>query len=115
MKAAVAGKMPKRLLAKMKITSGPRSSASLTSGLSLGFPGIVMLHPWRRRASCGGPRDRGGEILRREGAEIVDAFADADEVHRDAVLGGDRHQDAAARGAVELGHHQAGHVRGAGE
>ena len=31
------------------------------------------------------------------------------------MLGGERHQDAAARGAVELGHHQPGDARDAGE
>ena len=52
--------------------------------------------------------DRAGEIGRRERLEIVDAFADADEMHRQAEFPGDRDEDAAARRAVELGHHQPG-------
>ncbi len=36
-------------------------------------------------------------------------------MHRQAELGRDRHQNAAARGAVELGHHQAGDARGLAE
>ena len=45
-----------------------------------------------------------------ERREIVDAFAHADKVHRQAELGRDRDQDAAARRAVELGHDKAGHA-----
>ena len=51
--------------------------------------------------------NRVGEIPRGERREIVDAFADADEVHRQFEFLGQRHQDAAARGAVELRHHEA--------
>src|ERR1700722_13856353 len=61
------------------------------------------------------PRDGRGKILRGERAEILDTLADADEVHGYAVLRRDCHQDAAARGAVELGHHQAGDARRLGE
>ena len=45
-----------------------------------------------------------------KGREIVDALADADEMHRQLEALGQHHQDAAARGAVELGHDQAGHA-----
>ena len=57
------------------------------------------------------PHHRPREIARGERRQIVDALADADEMHRQAELGGDRHQDAAARGAVELGHDQSGDAR----
>ena len=36
-------------------------------------------------------------------------------MHRQTEFGGDRDQNAAARGAVELGHHQAGDARGLAE
>ena len=50
-----------------------------------------------------------------KGFEVVDALADADEMHRQGEFVGDRDQNAAARGAVELGHHEAGDARGAAE
>src|SRR5438045_2749462 len=50
------------------------------------------------------------KIPRGEGCEIVDAFTDADKVHRQFEFLRQRHQNAAARGAVELGHHQAGNA-----
>src|ERR1700682_5775988 len=53
------------------------------------------------------PCNRLREIPCGEGCEIVDALADADEVYRQFVLFGQSHQDAAARGTVELCHHQA--------
>src|SRR6476469_11120190 len=49
-------------------------------------------------------RERPAEILRLKRREIVDPFADADEMDRQLELLGDRNKDAAARGAVELGH-----------
>src|SRR6476646_1871546 len=56
--------------------------------------------------------DRVGKIPRGERREILDAFADADEVHRQFEFLRQRHQDAAARGAVELRHHEAGDASG---
>ena len=41
-------------------------------------------------------------------AKIVDTFADADEMHRQLMFLRQRHQNAAARGAVDLGHHDDG-------
>src|SRR3546814_14021679 len=46
-----------------------------------------------------------------EGAQIVDRLADADRVDGKAVAFGRGDQHAAARGAVELGHHQPGDPR----
>ena len=43
-----------------------------------------------------------------KGLKIVNALADPDGMHRQPVLGGDGDQDAAAGGAVELGHDEAG-------
>ena len=54
------------------------------------------------------PGDGAGEIARRKRRQIVDALADADEVHRNLEFRRQRDQDAAARGAVELGHDEAG-------
>src|SRR6516162_5682393 len=53
-------------------------------------------------------RNRPGKIPRREWRQIVHALADADEMHRNLEFRGDGDQDAAARGAVELGHDQTG-------
>ena len=56
-------------------------------------------------------RDRLGEIARGGAAQIVDAFADADGVDRQQ-FSPPAHQDAAARGAVELGQYEAGDACG---
>ena len=52
--------------------------------------------------------DRGGEIPRHERLEVVDPLADPDAMHRQPKSFRDRHQDAAARRAVELGHREPG-------
>ena len=49
---------------------------------------------------------RAGEIARGEGGKIVDALANANKMHRKFEAVGNGNEDAAARGAVELGHHQ---------
>src|SRR5580700_6861194 len=165
MKVPVATKMSKRELAKKNSASGPRSRASLRSGLSCGFAACVLAacafalwvsvmrvvfsaeirsaQPCRsvdvvagldpaipihlgtpREKSIGmtgtspvmtphesrslGARNRPGEITRRERRQIVDAFTDADEMHRHFELRRDGDQNAAARGAVEFGHDQPG-------
>src|SRR5262249_54959923 len=54
------------------------------------------------------PRDRACEILRRERREVVDTFAYPDEMYWQAVFRRNGNQDAAARGAVELGHDKTG-------
>src|SRR4051794_39549603 len=46
------------------------------------------------------------EILGGERGQIVNSLADADEMDRQFEFLGERNQDAAARGAVELGHDQ---------
>src|ERR1700722_12921777 len=101
MKAPVATNRLNLALAMKKIISGPSSVASLNRGC-----GVVL------SISAFNPCDRLGEIPRGEGGEIVDALADADEVHRQFVFVGQRDQYAAARGAVEFRHHQARNPRG---
>src|SRR6056297_1881612 len=63
----------------------------------------------------GNSRDRLREIARGKRIEIVDALADADIMHRQGELVGQRHEDAAARRAVELGHDEAGYAGGLAE
>ena len=111
MNAAVPPKMPKRALAAKNRISGPISSASLSIGIELGLRG-------HRHSACGSvsrrrprslisiPAIARAKSLRRERRQIVDAFAHADEMHRQPKFGRDGDQDAAARGAVELGHHE---------
>src|ERR1700754_1350471 len=101
MKAPVATNRLNLALATKNTSSGPSSVASLNSGCGW----VLSILAFN---SC----DRLGEIPRSERREIVDAFADADEVHRQLELLRQRHQDAAARGAVELRHHQASDASG---
>ena len=61
------------------------------------------------RRSCAGARDGARHGARIEGPKVFDSFADADRVDREPEFFCRRDKDAAARGAVELGHHQAGH------
>src|SRR6185437_5525064 len=105
MKAPVAAKIPNFALAAKNSTSGPMSSTSLRMGLSFFLSGIIFV------ISGIQPNDGAGEIARGEGREVIDAFADANVMHRQAESRGDRNQDAAARGAVELCHHQPRHTR----
>src|SRR5450830_1913963 len=102
MKAPHATKIPKRALTAKNSTSGPMSSTSLRMGLSCFFSAMVLSY-LRLQPNYGARK-----ITRGEGGKIFHALADADEMHRQAEAGGNRHQDAAARGAVELGHHQTG-------
>ena len=104
----IAPSQPSPNLVPMKNTSsGPSSSASLIScGRSslqlisaslcivshLAFPAIAARSP---RAA--------------NGFEIVDTLAHADEMHGQGKFLRDGDEDAAARRAVELGHHQPGH------
>src|SRR5512133_1539300 len=96
MKAPVATNRLKLALATKNTMSGPSSVASLNTGCGWVLSMLAF-------NSC----NRVREIPRGERREIVDAFADADEVHRQFELLRQRHQNAAARGAVELRHHQA--------
>src|SRR5580704_5435996 len=115
MKVAVATKMSKRELAKKNSTSGPRSRASLRIGLSCGF-GVMSGVCVARRALFAKsriepaiePYHGTGKIPRRERRQIVDALADADEMHRHFELLRDGDQNAAAGGTVELGHDETG-------
>src|ERR1700710_2878138 len=91
MKAPVATNRLNLALATKKIISGPSSVASLNSGC-----GMVLF------MSAFNPCNCLGEIPRRERRKVVDALADADEMHRQLVPFRQRHQDAAARGAVEF-------------
>ena len=104
--------MPKRALAAKNSTSGPMSSTSLRMGSSCFLSGFVSVMRFYQESS---PTTARGKIPRGERRKIVDALADADEMHRQAEARGKRHQNAAARAAVELGHHQAGDARGLAE
>src|SRR5262249_59585719 len=106
--------MPAAALTPKNTSSGPSSMASFAASAA---PDST---PWvcaRGLASggCGIARvqtgDGAGEVLRVEGLQIVNAFADADGIDRQTEPLGDGHQNAAARRAVELGHHQAGDAR----
>src|SRR5580704_16166045 len=61
------------------------------------------------------PRNGACKVSCGEGREIVDAFADANEVHGQWVFGGDGDKDAAACGAVEFRHDEPGHAGDLGE
>src|ERR671936_619849 len=50
-----------------------------------------------------------GEVARIEWPEVVEAFADADQLHRQAELVRDRNRDPALRGAVQLREGHAAH------
>src|SRR3954447_1269809 len=124
MKAPVATNRLALALATKNTSSGPSSVASLNSGCGWVLS-IVSLHfysghdlirkpvpTFRDHALALDPCDRVGEIPGGEWRQVVDAFADADEMHRQFELLRQRHQNAAARGAVELGHHQARNASG---
>src|SRR6476469_1667556 len=105
--------MPAAALTPKNTSSGPSSMASLaTSAAPDSGPRVCA-----RGAASGGcgiarvqTSDGTGEILGVEGLQIVKPFADADGVDRQPEALGDRRENAAARRAVELGHHQAGHA-----
>src|SRR6185295_884248 len=96
MKAPVATNRLNLAFATKNTSSGPSSVASLNSGC--GWVLSILAFD-----SC----NRVGEIPRGERREIVDALADADEVHRQFEFLRQRHQNAAARGTVEFRHHEA--------
>src|SRR5580698_1893386 len=87
-------------LTPKKTTNGPSSVKSLNSGCGVVLS-MLAFNP------CNGV----GKIPRSERRQIVDALADADEMHRQSMFLGERHQDAAARGPVEFCHDQAGDAR----
>src|ERR1700744_3605811 len=97
MKAPVATNRLNLALATKNTNSGPSSVASLNSGC--GWVLSIM-----RPSKLFDPGDRLGEIARGERREIVDAFADTDEMHRQFMLLRERHQNATARGAIQFGH-----------
>src|ERR1700738_4914299 len=114
MKAPVATNKWNLAFAIKNTSSGPSSVASLNSGcgwvlsiFSLYLFGHDLIRkpvPTFRDHALFNSCNRLREIARGERREIVDAFADADEVHRQFEFLRQGHQDAAARGAVELGH-----------
>src|SRR2546421_11555435 len=108
MNAAVAAKIPQRELAKKNRTSGPSSSTIFSSGCMGGLADVSAGRFDRESItrSLLHAGDRGGEIARHERLEILDPLADPDEMHRHPEFFRDRHQNAAARRAVEPGHHQ---------
>src|SRR3954469_3097324 len=113
MKAPVATNKLNFALATKNTSSGPSSVASLNIGCGwalsivslclLGYDLIRKPVATFRDHALLYSRDRLRKIARGERREIVDAFADADEVHRQFELFRQRHQNAAARGAVEFG------------
>src|SRR5690349_1438267 len=104
MNTPVAPKMPKRPLAMKNSTNGPRSRAILSSGLICGgLPFVSMPSPSPSQPrGLVQSRNGAGEILGGKRGQIVHTLADADEVHRQPVLGGECYQDATARRAVEF-------------
>src|ERR1700722_2112185 len=117
MNAPVATNRWNLALATKKTTSGPSSVASLNSGCGVALSIVYhLLLPSSSAMSAArqeenlrlDPCDCLREITCGERREIVDALADTDEMHRQFVFLGERHQDAAARGAVEFCHHEAG-------
>ncbi len=103
MKAPVAANRLNFAFTKKNTSSGPSSVASLNSGCGWVLSITCGLgNPTGTQQNLRFRQWRAGEIARGERREIVDAFADADEVHRQFELFRERHQDAAARGAVEL-------------
>src|ERR1700694_3670472 len=117
MNAAVAAKMPQRELAMKNSIRGPSSSTSLSAGWMGGLADACT--EWFDIVSSPNSPlhagDRGGEIARHERLEIVDPLPDPDEMHRQPKSFRDRHQNAAARRAVELGHGKPGHAGRPGE
>src|ERR1700722_8322616 len=117
MNAPVATNRWNLALAIKNTTSGPSSVASLNSGCGVALSITYVTCYCRHRPPTRGARqenlrfdpcDRLREIPCGERREIVDALADTDETHRQFVFFSERHQDAAARGAVEFCHHEAG-------
>ena len=69
----------------------------------------------RRRGTRRPGDERAGEIVRVERAQVVETLADADQLHRQAELVGDRDGDPALRRAVELRQRDAGDAGGLAE
>ena len=86
--------------------SGPRSSASLSQGLSLFLFGHVAIQSYQ----CARAKSRAVNGCRSSMPSPTPMKCTG----RPKFVG-DRDQDAAARGAVELGHHQPGDARGLAE
>src|SRR5512146_1197194 len=104
--------MPAAALAAKNTSNGPSSMASLVASAA---PDSAFCARAEGVASgcCGIARvqtgNGAGEVLGVEGLQIVDAFTDADGAHRQSETLGDGRKNAAARGAIELGHHQVRH------
>src|SRR5690348_4839761 len=96
MNVAVATKIPKYWKVPKKSSSGPRSIANRRHCAY-----------WRARSDC---TSRTGQDSREafgfEHLQVIFAFADANEVNGKAEARGERNQDAALGGSVELGHHE---------
>src|ERR1700682_5016860 len=100
MNAPVATNSWNLALAMKKIISGPSSVASLNNGCGAALF-ISAFNPCN--CLC--------EIPRGKRREVVDALADTDEMHRQFVSFSKRHQDSAARSAIEFCHDEARHAR----
>src|SRR5688572_1769375 len=88
-------------MASLGSNGGSEETASFEPDLGSGCSFIGVL--------CS--RDRAREILRIEGPQIVETFADADGVDGKTEPFGDGNQDTAARRTVQLRHHDAGDAR----
>src|SRR4051812_11501592 len=99
MKAPVATNRLNLALATKNTISGPSSVASLNSGCGC-FLFMSALNSGNRLR----------KIPRGERRKIVDTLTDANVMHRQLVFFRQRHQDAAACGAVEFCHHEACHA-----
>src|SRR5262249_18394048 len=112
MKVAVATKIPERALARKNSSSGPSSRVILSAGWIFGLADASAGRFEIDSIPCSllQAGDRGGKIARDERLEIVYSLADPDEMHWQPESFGDRHQNAAARRAVELGHGKPGHA-----
>src|SRR5512139_2167043 len=100
--------MPNFEFAAKNKTSGPISSTSFSTGLSCFFFADMT-------SSISEPYHGARKIARGEWCEIIHTFADTDKVHRQSESCGNGYKDSTARGAVELGHHQAGDPGGLAE
>src|SRR5215210_4764528 len=133
--APIANGNRKKLRFSTSATANTTAAISQSTQASMsgrGYPrgGLVAAVTWAdRRAAVGGRRgsrectagrrrgarrrslarldERGGEVVGIERAQVLERLADADQLHRDAELGGDRQRDAALRRAVELREHDA--------
>src|SRR3954453_14577331 len=83
--------------ARKKLSDATSPAARMTARITQKTHGSMYLHGRCLGEQCA------GEVVGVERTQIVELLADADQLHRDAQLAGDRERDPALRGAVELG------------